>query len=99
MFSKQLNVYELYAETFTRDHMLMAPSPNYSILSTEKLHGSPGKICIDMKKLIGFPSPSKYRGAIVITHSQSSRVIAKVSTRQNARELFPNKAYANHPLV
>jgi hypothetical protein len=81
-YSGELAAYALYPRTvFARDHVLIAPSPKYSILETRD-----GRLRLNFAKLRFFENPSRYRETILIAHRDNHAVFADLDP-ETSREL------------
>ncbi|NIA12753.1 MAG: helix-turn-helix domain-containing protein [Nitrospiraceae bacterium] len=88
LFSKELAVFELWAEKLSaRDSILLAPPPNYSVFVSSRSEGFE----LDLDRITLFESPSRYRGAIAVTHLENSGMIAQLNARPKCRELLPHR--------
>lgn len=65
-----LRIYEVSEDRpWTKDGILMSPSPPYSIFKV--LDGVPRKVIVDVDRLETFPNPSRYRGMLLVTFSNN----------------------------
>lgn len=81
-YSEDLTAYSLYPRTvFARDHVLIAPSPKYSILETCE-----GTLRLNFSKLRFFENPSRYRETILVAHRDNGPVFAGLD-KETSREL------------
>jgi len=82
--SRELCVYEVYAETFsTRDRILLAPPPDYSLFSVTD------KGCeVKLDRIKALQRPVLYRSALVMAHVESADVAMEMmAIKEGCREL------------
>lgn len=84
-----LRLYEISEERpYTKDRILMSPSPDYSIF--RMIDSLNGKYVIDVNRLGDFPNPSRYRGMLLV--AVSSNQTAFQNAKQHGHRLieFPD---------
>jgi len=82
--SNDLVAYAIYPEAvFTRDNILLAPSPLYSILECKE-----DTVRLDFDKLKYYKNPSRYREMILVAHRHNTWITAEIEA-DRSRKLYP----------
>ena len=84
-----LRIYEVSEDRpWTKDGILMSPSPPYSIFKV--LDGLHRKVIVDVDRLETFPNPSRYRGMLLVAISSNRWVIQLVEQYRHRAIDFPD---------
>lgn len=84
IYSEELMAYEIYAEKFTsRDSILLAPPPNYSLFSL-----TDEGCTLNLDRIATLDRPVLYRSAMVVMHKRSAEIAVEMrGIRERCREL------------
>ncbi len=84
-----LRIYEVSEDRpWTKDGILMSPSPPYSIFKV--LDGDHRKVIVDVDRLETFPNPSRYRGMLLVAISSNQWAIQLVKQYGHRAIDFPD---------
>jgi len=85
-----LRLYEMSAERpYTKDGILMSPSPAYSIFKLIDLINK--KSIIDVERLGNFPNPSRYRGMFLLATSSNQMALQNANQHGHRAIEFPDR--------
>ena len=83
-----LQAYEVSEDRpWTKDGILMSPSPAYSIFKV--VDGDRKKVLVDVDRLEAFPNPSRYRGMLLVAISSNQWVVRLVKQYGHRAIDFP----------